>query len=153
MLHNENTKMINIRLTNETFERTYLKKVDRFQYESLLSFVFELFHKHHFEDKEVELFLLDLLSQSGYSSIERIPILELQIIADYFLENRDQYKVDYDEEKLTYLLLAAIQKNDIITIVDNAIITDINAPLSIHNSSTVSFIYKKKIETITFKTL
>lgn len=145
--------MINIVFNNFSFQRTYLREIELYNYESFLSLVLEIFSRYKFEDKEAELLVYELLQAGGHRSIEDIPFYELEVIADYFLAQKERFKVEYDEEKLTYILLAAIQREEIIAMVDDIVITDLQAPISLRSNSMVNFIKKDKIKTITFKTL
>lgn len=140
-------------LKHDTFEKNYLINTSEYEYESLLSLVFELFSSHHFEDREAELYLYQMLKDTGYPSIEAIPIQQLNSIVNYFLKHRDTYKVDYDEERLTYLLLAAIKEKQILTIIDKKLIEDIQKPLSLKKDSSITFFKMNKLNSIKFKSL
>ena len=133
------------------FNKNYLINTSNFEYENALELILELFSKHNFVDKEIELFLYNLLRESNYSSIDEIPIQQLNSILDYFLENRDEYKIDYDEERLTYLMLAAIQAKKIIFIVDNHHIENLNEPIALNQESIVNFFNLGKLDTVKLK--
>ena len=76
---------------------------------------------------------------------------QLNVILDYFLENRDLYKVDYDEERLSYLLLAAIQAEKIVFTIDDKRITDLKEKIYLREDSTVNFFNLDKLDRIKFK--
>jgi len=137
----------------ETFDKNYLIPTINKEYENVLSLVFELFSKHHFLDRAAELYLYQLLKDTGYASVEDIPLPQLNTIVDYFLKHRNQYKVNYDEERLTYLLLAAIQSNKIILIIDNSMIIDLMNPISLEQDSTITFFKIEKLHSIKFKSI
>ena len=138
-------------LQTKKFNKNYLITTSKFEYESAFDFILELFSKHHFVDRETELYLYGLLEKSGYSTIEQIPLLQLNTILDYFLKNRNQYKVNYDEERLSYLLLAAIQAKKIIFTIDKRTVDDLRDRIILHENSTISFLNLKKLDNIKFK--
>ncbi|MEO1259933.1 MAG: hypothetical protein AAFZ15_14160 [Bacteroidota bacterium] len=145
--------MLNLIIQPDKFAKVYLKKSTDYQYDSLLDLIQQIFSTHAFEDKAVEQFLYQLLSETGYTSLEKIPIPELQAIANYFLAHKDEYKIDYDAEKLTYLLLSAIKNKDVIVYIDKRIVEDMLAPITLQYGSTLAFIKVEKINNITFKTI
>ncbi len=140
-------------IKSNTFEKNYLTNTTHYHYDNLLDLVFELFSKHQFVDRAAELHLLQILKESGYHSIEEIPLAQLNGIVNYFLEHRDTYKVDYDEERLTYLLLAAIQDQNITAIIDKALIKDLQAPIQLSKDSTITFFKMDKLKAIKFKSI
>ena len=138
-------------IANKAFLKNYLVNSSRYVYNSAFDFILELFTTHHFVDREAELYLYELLKDSGYSSIEQIPPQQLNVILDYFLENRDLYKVDYDEERLSYLLLAAIQAEKIVFTIDDKRITDLKEKIYLREDSTVNFFNLDKMDRFKFK--
>jgi hypothetical protein len=140
-----------ILIRTEIFDRNYLINISNFKYDSLLELILELFSKHQFIDKEIELYLYNLLRESNYTSIDQIPIQQLDSILDYFLDNRDQFKVDYDAERLTYLMLAAIQSKKIIFTIDNQRIENLKEPILLKKESIINFFKLDKLNTINFK--
>jgi len=142
-----------IAIRTSSFSKNYLVDTFKYDFESSLSLILELFSSHHFIDKEVELYLYQLLGESNYSSIDDIPILQLNTILDYFLEHRDNYKVNYDEERLSYLLLAAIKKDKIIFTIDNMKVLNLEDAVKLKEDSVINFFKIEKLKTITFKTV
>lgn len=140
-----------LQITNKSFHKNYLVNSSSYSYNSSLDFILELFSTYKFLDREAELYLYELLKDSGYSSIEVIPLQQLDAILDYFLENRDQYKVDYDEERLSYLLLAAIQAERIVFTIDDRRITDLKEHIYLKEDSTINFFKLDKLDSIKFK--
>lgn len=145
--------MVTINFSHRYFQKTYFRNVEATQYDSFLDLIWELFASHQFENKEIELQIYSFLTSLGYASLEQVPKGELQIIADHFLERKEDYKINPDEEKLTYLLLAAIQRGELIPYFDKKIIEDLKAPIRLRANSVIAFINKNKIENITFKTI
>ena len=138
-------------IKTKSFDKNYLVNTSKYDYESSLDLILELFSEHNFVDKEVELYLYKLLKESNYTSIDQIPILQLNAILDYFLKNRDQYRVNYDEERLSYLLLAAIQSEKIIFTIDNLKIDDLKDPIQLKKDSMINFFNLEKLDTINLK--
>ena len=138
-------------ITNRSFNKDYLVNSSSYNYDSALDFILELFSTYKFVDREVELYLYELLKDSGYTSIEQIPLQQLNVILNHFLENRDQYKVNYDEERLSYLLLAAIQAEKILFTIDDQRITNLKAPIHLQEDSTINFFKLDKLDSIQFK--
>ena len=138
-------------IKTRSFDKNYLINTSKYEYESSLDLILELFSEHRFVDREVELYLYQLLKESNYSSIDQIPTLQLNAILEYFLENRDKYKVNYDEERLSYLLLAAIQSNKIILTIDNYRIENLLESVQLKVDSVINFFNVEKLNTINFK--
>lgn len=138
-------------IKTRSFDKNYLINTSKYEYESSLDLILELFSEHRFVDREVELYLYQLLKESNYSSIDQIPTLQLNAILEYFLENRDKYKVNYDEERLSYLLLAAIQSNKIIFTIDNYRIENLLESVQLKVDSVINFFNVEKLNTINFK--
>ncbi len=144
---------MNLKIQVSSFDRVYFHSVTRTEYASLLDLILELFYEYTFADRSEELYLYQLLSDLGYRSIDDIPIPELALIVEYFEANRDSFKSKMDEEKMTYLLLAAIQKEEVIVLLDNKIIEDLKSPLKLNQDSTLVFFKQEKLNRITFKTI
>ncbi len=140
-------------IKTKTFEKEYLLNTHQFEYNSILDLVFELFSKHIFIDREAELYLYQLLQETGYNRIEDIPFRQLNTIVDYFMNNRQQFKVDYDEERLSYLLLAAIQNKHILTIIDKQLIVNFQERIYLKKDSNITFFKMQKLSSITFKSI
>ncbi len=144
---------MNLKIQVSSFDRVYFHPVTRTEYASLLDLILELFYEYTFADRSEELYLYQLLSDLGYRSINDIPLPELELIVEYFEANRDSFKSKMDEEKVTYLLLAAIQKEEVIVFLDNKIIEDLKSPLKLSKDSTLAFFKQEKLNRITFKTI
>ncbi len=142
-----------LQFPTSTFDKNYLIHTDNYEYENAYDLIYELFSKHIFIDREAELYLYQLLKDTGYGSIEGIPIDQLNGIVNYFLKSRDQYRVNYDEERLTYLLLAAIKSSEIILSIDQQVISELQVPISLERDSTITFFKKNKLNTIKFKSI
>ena len=135
------------------FKKSYLVNTSKFHYKSIYKLIYEIFSKHHFVNREAELYLLDLLRESGYSTIDDIPTNHLEAILEHFNNNKDKFNIDYDEEKLTYLLLYSIQSRQLILIIDNQTINDLSQEISLQADSIISFVKVEKINTINFKSI
>lgn len=148
-----NQIMIYLSFHAKTYQKVYLQGLEEPYYDSLLSLIYAIFSTYVFEDKAVELYLYQLLDATGYRRIEDIPRIELELIVAHFLKHKKAFKIDYDSEYLTYLLLAAIKRLDILVYFDEHLIEDLEAPIQLEPDSVLSFIKKEKIERTTFKTI
>lgn len=140
-------------IKTRSFDKNYLIHSTQYEYESALDLILDLFSNHHFVNKEAELYLYQLLKNSEYNTLDDIPLQQLNAIVEYFLKHRDQYKVDYDEERLSYLLLAAIQAEKIIFTIDNRIIKNLKEKVVLKKESILNFFNIYKLESITFNTI
>lgn len=135
------------------FDKDYLIHTSSYHYDNVMNLIFELFSKHIFTNREVELYLYQLLKDTGYGSIEAIPMDQLDVIVSYFIKHRDAYKVNYDEERLTYLLLAALKSGTILLSIDTKLVTELMDPITLNADSVITFFKTNKLEAIKFKSI
>lgn len=133
-------------------QKNYLKNFLNYKFESLFQLLYELFDNHKHGHKE--LFEIEaLLEEIGYSNLKEISKSESPKIKSIIRSKLQEWERHEDSEYLSYKLMAAIQANSILVIIDDVIIDDIEKPISVMPNSVISFINNSKIDSISFTTL
>lgn len=133
-------------------QKGYVKSLYTYEFNSLFDLVFELFAGYQHGQKEI-IEIGVLLDEIGYSNLKDIPENDFEKVRNIVRSRLPEWEWQEDTELLTYKLMAAIQSKKIIVIVDDMIIEDLSAPISLMLTSSISFINKLKIDSISFTTL
>lgn len=132
--------------------KKYLKGLWKYEFPSLIYLIFELFETYTNGYKEIFEIQL-LLDEIGYRNLKDIPKDEVENIRALIKQKLPEWKMFDDAEFVTYQLMAAISKKDILVIIDNNVIVDIDQPLSIDLNSTIVFFNNQLLNQIKFTTL
>ena len=133
--------------------RKRTKKEPSKRYDSLLDLIFELFSSKQLFSREAELYLYQYLEEAGLRDISDLSQEEAKSIQHYLFAQKDSFGLEKDAERLTYLLLAAIQRKSILVILDEDVIDQFDQGLTLKKDSVLEFIRVEKIDNISFKTL
>ncbi|PHN01917.1 hypothetical protein [Flavilitoribacter nigricans] len=149
--------MIKIALRTGHYEKAYLAGISRFHFTSFLDLVWEIFEVQLPEifNREVlwEILLEDMREQQLDIPGGMRPS-EFRELFNYYLSTYSpDLRRDFDPEKFTYLLLACVHNGRIIPVLDERVVDDLRAPLTLSEDSVLSFVDRKKINTITFSIL
>jgi len=145
--------MIQINVQKEGRAKTYLRNFTVFEFDNLLQLIFELFQSNPIEAEEVDDVLYNYIISLGYTNIHDISEETKKELDYWYFELLESYHKRFDEEKLTYLLLAKIVNNEIIVLIDNTPVKNIKQSINIHKNSIISFIDRQKINDIKFTTI
>ena len=107
-------------------------------------------------DREVELMVYELLYDTGLKSIDGLTPEELMDLVLYLSKYKTRYPAltfDEDEEKLSYLLLAAIKREEVIMHIDGEEVRNLQAEISLNDDSTIGFFNRAKLDSIGFTTI
>ena len=143
--------MVDLKIGKNTFPKKYLRGFLYYEFSSLPNLIFELFRSNEVEETETSDIIYDYIKSIGYNNVSDIPKEELRVIESYYWDLKEVNKID--DEKVTYLLLSQILNGNILTIIDNELVTEINNPIILNDDSTISFVMKSKFENAEFKTL
>ena len=83
-------------------------------------------------------------------------IIELMDLVLYLSKYKTRYPAltfDEDEEKLSYLLLAAIKREEAIMHIDGEEVRNLQAKISLNDDSTIGFFNRAKLDSIGFTTI
>ena len=130
----------------------YVESINGYRFESLTELIFALFstYKKGTEDwEEIQI----LLANFGYNNLNGIKESEIPIIRKWLKENKNQFELEKDIEYLTYKLLTAIVKKDILVYIDKYIIENVNENITVSGTSTISFIDTTRLNQLTFTTI
>lgn len=147
--------MIQLALRTTHYQKKYLVRCERYHFASFLDLAQEFFEVNRPMYRDYRELVDVLLHQLGFFDIEAVPPDVFESIVE---EYRKQFtciwdNVDGDAERLAYLLLAAIHRGRLIALIDERPVEDLRSPLQLNADSTISFIDREKIDTITFTTL
>ena len=143
-------------LKSRAREKSYIRTLPRLDYDSALHLVLDLFLFHPHQDRAVELMVYELLYDTGLKSIDGLSTEELVELVAFLSLYKNRYPaltIDEDEEKLSYLLLAAIKREQVIMHIDNEEIRNLQAKIRLNNDSTIGFFNQAKLDSIGFTTL
>ncbi len=130
--------------------KRYLKDTLGYSFNGLYEFLkafFELYEKGTQDLEAIEI----LLEEIGYNNIKDIPISEYPKIRVIIQQKAEDWQSILDSEYCSYLILDAWQKGRIIIFINDAIIENLNEPITIHEDTIICFIDKEKINNINFK--
>jgi hypothetical protein len=141
-----------IKLSPSILQKNYLKSLNKYHFDSLLHLCLMLFSTHIKGTQDLEE-IYQLLDEIGYQNLKDIPADEMDAIAAYVELVLPDWKREQDPERRTYLLLAAIQRHDIVVLIDDDVVSEVQAEVLLEPDSVISFIDKNKLSRITFTTL
>ncbi len=145
--------MISLKLGKETQSKTYLQHFSQFYFQTSIDFIVELFFKNHLEPTEQDEVILELIKHLGYHTIHEIPTDILQDLEKIYFDTLAKQRLEMDKEKMAYLLLDKLDKQEIILIVDNQVIDDLMQEVQLTEISTIIFFNQSFIQDTTFKAL
>ena len=143
-------------LKSRAKEKSYIRVLPSLDYDSTFHLVFDLFLFHPHMDREVELMVYELLYDTGLKSIDGLTPEELMDLVLYLSKYKTRYPAltfDEDEEKLSYLLLAAIKREEVIMHIDGEEVRNLQAEISLNDDSTIGFFNRAKLDSIGFTTI
>ncbi len=143
-------------LKSYTREKSYIKALPSLDYDSALDLVLDLFLYHPHKDRTVELMVYEMLHDTGLRSIDALTTEELTDLVVFLSQHKTRYPaltIDEDEEKLSYLLLAAIKREEVIMYIDGEEVRNLQSELRLSSDSTIGFFNRAKLDSIGFTTL
>ena len=143
-------------LKSRAKEKSYIRALPSLDYESALHLVLDLFIFHPHEDRAIELMVYELLYDTGLKSIDALSTEELIDLIAFLSKHKTRYPaltIDEDEEKLSYLLLAAIKREGVIMHIDGEEVRNLQSELRLASDSTIGFFNRAKLDSIGFTTL
>jgi hypothetical protein len=132
--------------------KNYIQDLWVLTYPTLLHLIQALFEQHLKGRKDLQNIQL-LLQTIGYQNLKDIPKSEIAAIRQLIHTQMPHWMIHEDAEYLTYTFLAAFQQQEILILVDDALVTDLNAPIQLHYQSTIAIIHQPLIHPISFTTL
>ncbi len=143
-------------IINKSKAKSYIRALPSYDFESSLDLVLTLFLIHPSDDRLIEMHIYELLSDTGLKSLDNLGIEELAELIHYLSTYRHRYPtltIDEDKEKLSYLLMAAIKREDVILIIDDDEVMNLSKKVRLTEDSTICFFKRGKLDSIDFKTL
>ena len=143
-------------LKSRAKEKSYIRVLPNLDYDSAFHLVFDLFLFHPHMDRAEELMVYELLYDTGLKSIDGLTPEELMDLVLYLSKYKTRYPAltfDEDEEKLSYLLLAAIKREEVIMHIDGEEVRNLQAEISLNDDSTIGFFNRAKLDSIGFTTI
>jgi hypothetical protein len=145
--------MINLNLKSENRTRNYLLKMKRYEFNSLMDLIDELFKNQLPETSESDNIIYELIKSMGYQSISEIPTEELAEIESYYYQLKEKEEAEFDREKLVFLLMAKLKNGQLLLMIDNQLINNHQKRIILKRNAVITFIDKNKVQGIEFKTL
>lgn len=145
--------MIQLQLKVKSYTKNYLRALDRLSFHNLMDLIWELFENHQIPKTDLDDLIYQLLENLGYQQFTDIPEAELKRIARFYYHPKNRPLANYDSEKETYLLMANILNENVITFIDQKVLKDTRAAIQLHEESVISFINQNKIQAIQFTTI
>jgi hypothetical protein len=141
-----------IKLAPSVLQKNYVKGLNQYRFDSVFQLCLSLFSTYRKGTQDVE-DIYQLLDDIGYSNLKDIPADEIEAIAAYVEMLLPDWNSANDPERRTFLLAAAIQRRDLLVVIDEEVVNDLGTEILIAPDSIISFIDKRKISDITFTTL
>jgi hypothetical protein len=136
----------------KVISKNYIKKIGGFRFRSLYDLIITLFETYEKGTEDYENIRL-LLEATGYNNLKQIPETEMDHIRATISRMMPEWKKLDDHEYMTYLVLAAIGRKDIIVCIDDQLVNQFEVSIQIKDTSIISFINCLKINQIYFNAL
>lgn len=144
--------MAKINLAPSVLEKNYVKALNQYRFDSVFHLCLSLFSSYRKGTEDVEE-IYQLLDDIGYANLSDIPADEVEAIAAYVEMMLPDWNRENDPDRRTYLLAAAIQRQDVLVLIDDKVVDDLDTEILLAPNSIIEFIDKRKISDITFTTL
>ncbi|MFA8435155.1 MAG: hypothetical protein ACEPOZ_11615 [Marinifilaceae bacterium] len=145
--------MIEIQIKTSDRTQSYLKHFSRFNFDTMVDFILELFVRNEIEPTRQDDETFSLIKTIGYERIQDIPDDILKDIESVYNDILKEEKLKFDNDKLAYVLLDNLKKGILILMIDNKVVNNLNEQIIIKPDSVITFFDTSVGQDISFKTL